>query len=262
MTINIFKSVQELLMAMVDYFISTCKSSISSRGEFNVALSGGSSPKKLYEILASPGIKEQVEWEKINFFFGDERYVPADDPENNALMVKRALFDPINISASKIFPINTSLSPDEAAKEYSEKIATHFKNQKARFDLILLGLGDNSHTASLFPHTPVLTNKSATVKAVFLEEQNVYRITMTATLINQARHIAFLVYGQAKAEAVHHVLEDGPDPEKYPAQMIYPEDGELQWYLDETAASALKEELRKRTTVTKHLTGAGDNRHK
>jgi len=242
MKINVFKTVQELLVAMADYFVSTAKSSISSRKEFNVALSGGSSPKKLYEILASSDFKHQVEWDKVNFFFGDERYVPADDPDNNALMVKKALFDPLNISSSNIFTINTSLPPEEAAKKYTLTIANHFKDQKIRFDLVLLGLGDNSHTASLFPYTSVLSDKSASVKAVFLEEQNVYRITMTAPLINQARQIAFLVYGEAKTDAVRHVLEDVIDTEKYPAQLIHPEKGDLRWYLDEAAASGLKKE--------------------
>lgn len=242
MQINVFKTVQELLMAMADYFVSTAQSSISTRKEFNVALSGGSSPKRLYEILASPDFKHQIEWDKVNFFFGDERYVPANDPENNALMVKKALFNPLNIPSSNIFTINTSLSPEEAAKEYTLTIANHFKDQKIRFDLILLGLGDNSHTASLFPFTSVLSDKSASVKAVFLETQNVYRITMTAPLINQARHIAFLVYGKAKADAVRHVLEKELNEKKYPAQLIHPEKGDLQWYLDEAAASGLKKD--------------------
>ncbi len=242
MKITVFKTVQELLVAMADYFVTAAKSSISSRREFNVALSGGSSPKRLYEMLASPDFKYQIEWDKVNFFFGDERYVPSTDPENNALMVRKALFDPLNIPPSNIFTIDTSLSPEEAAKKYTFTIANHFKDQKIRFDLILLGLGDNSHTASLFPYTSILSDKSASVKAVFLEEQNVYRITMTAPLINQARHIGFLVYGYSKTDAVRHVLEGVIDTEKYPAQLIHPEKGDLRWYLDEAAASGLKKE--------------------
>ena len=238
--ISIFKTIEELTTAVADHFVTIARNSISSRGEFNVVLSGGSSPKRLYEMLASPDYNHKVEWDKVHFFFGDERYVPANDPENNALMVKKAMFDPINISSSNIFAIDTSLSPDEAAKKYISTITDHFKDQQTRFDLILLGLGDNSHTASLFPFTLVLSDKSASVKAVFLEDQNVYRITMTAPLINQARHIAFLVYGKAKAEAVRHVLEDELNERKYPAQLIHPEKGDLQWYLDEAAASGLK----------------------
>ena len=240
MTFHILKTKPELIIAIAAYFISICENAIASRGEFNVVLSGGNSPKKLYELLASPGYKEQVNWKKINFFFGDERYVPANNPENNAHMVKTTLFDPLNISRYNIFPIDTSLSPQEAAKSYTTTITAHLDKQELQFDLILLGLGENAHTASLFPYTPVLTDKSASVQAVFLEEQKIYRITMTAPLINLARNIAFLVYGQKKAEAVHHVLEDEFDPKKYPAQLIDPLKGKLHWFLDEAAASLLK----------------------
>jgi 6-phosphogluconolactonase len=244
MEINIFKTIKELLLAMANYFVSTAQSSISIRGECNIVLSGGSSPKLLYEMLASPDFKHRLDWERVNFFFGDERFVPADDPQNNALMVKNALFDPLNISASRIFVIDTSLSPQEAAGRYTSTVTDHFKARKVRFDLILLGLGDNSHTASLFPYTPVLADKSASIKEVYLEQQNIYRITMTAPLINQARHIAFLVYGEAKADAVHHVLENERNENKYPAQLIQPENGDLKWYIDEAAASRLNREFR------------------
>jgi 6-phosphogluconolactonase len=239
MIFHIKKTIPELIKAIAGHFISISKNAIASRGEFNVVLSGGNSPKKLYKLLASPEYKKQVNWKKVNFFFGDERYVPANDPENNAYMAKKTLLDPLNISESNIFPINTSLSRQKAAKSYTATITAHFGGWEPRFDLILLGLGDNAHTASLFPYTPVLTDKSASVQAVFLERLEVYRITLTAPLINQARNIAFLVYGQEKAEAVHHVLEEEFDPEKYPAQLINPVKGELHWFLDKAAASLL-----------------------
>ena len=242
MKINVFKTVDDLIPALAGYFSTTAQDSISSRGEFNVALSGGVSPKRLYEMLASPDFKEQIEWAKINFFFGDERNVPREDPENNARMVKKVLFDPLKISESRIFAVDTTLPPQEAANRYMSAISHHFRGQKIRFDLILLGLGDNAHTASLFPYTAVLKDESASIKSVYLEQQDLYRITMTAPLINQARHIAFLVYGDAKSKAVYHVLENGRDPEKYPAQLIHPENGDLQWFLDETAASGLQRE--------------------
>jgi 6-phosphogluconolactonase len=243
-SVLIYKSVQELIKAVADYFIDTAEDSIASHGEFNVALSGGVSPKRLYELLASPEFSQKLNWDKVNFFFGDERYVPGDDPDNNALMVEKALFDPLNIAASRIFAIDTSFSPEEAAKKYTSVITDHFKGKKAQFDLILLGLGDNSHTASLFPYTPVLADKSASIQAAYLEDQNIYRITMTAPLINQAHHIVFLVYGEAKAEAVRHVLEDELNEEKYPAQLIQPEKGDLRWYLDNSAASRLNKQFR------------------
>ena len=246
MEIHIYKSTTDLITAIADFVVRTAQDSIASRGEFNVVLSGGKSPEFLYEKLASPEYKKQVDWNKVNFFFGDERYVPVNDPQNNAKVARELLFAPLNIPASRIFAVDTSLPPDNAAEDYTAQIASHFGRKESVFDLILLGLGDNAHTASLFPYTNVLNNQSVSAQSVFLKQQNTYRITMTAPLINQARNIAFLVYGKAKAEAVHHVLESEYDPEQYPAQLIKPEHGNLQWYLDEDAASLLKDATRSR----------------
>jgi 6-phosphogluconolactonase len=240
MKINVFNNEDEVLNGLANYFVETAASSIANHGQFSVALSGGNSPRKLYELLASPSFKDKVEWSKVHFFFGDERYVPHTDPQSNYLMAKKALFEPLDLSYKQIFPIDTSLSPEEAAKKYTTDINYYFAGTEVRFDLILLGLGDNSHTASLFPHTPVLHDKTVSAKEVFLEDQQVFRITMTAPLINQAHHIAFLVYGAGKAIAVHHVIEDKRNIENYPAQLIKPQDGDLQWFLDNEAASLLK----------------------
>lgn len=239
MKLNIFNTEDEVLEALAAHFVKIADQSITARGKFSVALSGGSSPKKLYELLAS-AYPDKVEWNKVYFFFGDERNVPQTDKDSNYLMAKTALFEPLQISASHIFPVDTSLTPKEAAKEYEAEIETFFDEGELSFDLILLGLGDNSHTASLFPFTPVLHDRKPGVKEVFLEDQQVYRITLNAPLINEARHIAFLVYGQPKAVAVHHVLEDSENIEEYPAQLIEPIVGEIQWFLDSAAAGMLK----------------------
>lgn len=240
MKINVFDTEDAVLNGLAKFFVATAASSIANHGQFSVALSGGNSPKKLYELLASPVYKDKVEWEKVHFFFGDERYVPQTDPQSNYLMAKKALLEPLELSYRQIFPVDTSVSPDEAAAKYTNDINLYFAGFDARFDLVLLGLGDNSHTASLFPHTPVLHDKTASAKAVFLEDQQVYRITMTAPLINQAHHVVYLVYGAGKAEAVHHVIEDKKDIENYPAQLIKPTGGELQWFLDSPAAALIK----------------------
>lgn len=237
--LHIYETADQTLVALADFFIQTAKRSIIESGRFSVSLSGGSSPKKLYELLATPEYSSRIDWDKVDFFFGDERNVPADHPDNNALMVRKALFDPLRIPAEHIFAIDTSLPPDEAAQRYAETIQKRYQASHVRFDLILLGLGDNSHTASLFPHTPVLHDGSVSVKAVFLEDQNVYRITMTAPLINLGRHLAFLVYGKGKAEAVEAVLNGPEDIENHPAQLIRAAEGEVHWFLDEPAASAL-----------------------
>lgn len=240
MKINVYNTEDEVLTGLADYFVKIAATSIADHGKFSVALSGGSSPKKLYELLASPLFNEKVAWNKVYFFFGDERYVPHTDPQSNYLMAKKALFDPLALSNQQVFPIDTSLSPDEAALKYTTAIEQFFSGTDLRFDLILLGLGDNSHTASLFPHTPVLHDETVSAKPVFLGDQQVFRITMTAPMINHARHIAFLVYGQGKAEAVHHVIEDNTDIENYPAQLITEQNAEIQWFVDGPAASMLK----------------------
>ncbi len=238
--LNIFKTPDEVLTAIVAYFIKLGNEAITQNGIFNVALSGGSSPKKMYEMLASSDYKEKLDWDKVYFFFGDERYVPADSPESNYLMSKKALFDPLQIPSSQIISVNTTLPPDQAAEAYASAIYTHFKPYNVKFDLILLGLGDNSHTASLFPHTSILQDRESSVKAVFLEDQQVYRISMTAPMINEAHQIAFLLYGAGKAEAVHHVLEDETNIQEYPAQLIKTDNSDIQWFLDEDAAGMLK----------------------
>jgi 6-phosphogluconolactonase len=205
--INVFKSPETLLSALADFVVVKAGESIKRSGRFNFVLSGGSSPKKLYELFASAGYHRLIEWQKVYFFFGDERYVPLDNPDSNFRMAQHALFTPLGISEKQIFKVLTTLSPAEAALDYEQRIRQHFSGGPCHFDLILLGLGDNAHTASLFPHTTVLYEKNALVKEIFVEEVSMYRITFTAPLINAAYNIVFLVYGASKAEAVQHILK-------------------------------------------------------
>jgi len=239
MKIHIYDTEQEVIKGLADYFVAMVNAAIRKNDDCAVVLSGGSSPKKLYQLLASNEYKNEVNWSKVSFFFGDERYVRFDHPDNNGLMAKQTLFEPLHIDESKIFYIGTSLSPEQAAADYTDAIFTFFGERQPKFDLVLLGLGDNAHTASLFPHTDVLYEEDAIVRPVYLEDQQVYRITMTAPLINEAHAIAFLVFGQSKAAAVNHVLKGGKNIERYPAQLIQPLDGTVNWFLDAAAASAL-----------------------
>ena len=240
MELEVFKEVDELINALADFICKVSKEAISARGQFNFVLSGGSSPRKLYELLASEAYKNKIDWEKTYFFFGDERYVPKNDAQRNSLMAKESLFDPLKISESNVYNVDTTGSPEEAAKGYMESIETHFQKKPIQFDFILLGLGDNSHTASLFPNTSVLEETEATVKSVFVEEVDMYRITMTAPLINQARNIAFLVYGKGKADAVYSVLKDtSGSPSQNPAKLIRSKEKKVHWFLDTSAAAKL-----------------------
>ncbi len=239
MDLEIYKDIDSLINDLANVIFDASEEAISARGQFNFVLSGGSSPRKLYELLASKTYRNKIDWDKTYFFFGDERFVPKSDSQRNSLMAKEVLFDPLNIAQSHIFNVNTSGSPEEAAQRYADSIAAHFQNKPVEFDFILLGLGDNAHTASLFPNTAVLEETEATIKSVFVKEVDMYRITMTAPLINQSKHIVFLVFGINKAEAVYQVLLGSKNSShQYPARLIK-SDGKVQWFMDSTASSRL-----------------------
>ncbi len=240
MAFQIYNTIDDLLNALAEFICEKARDSINSRGQFNFVLSGGNSPRRLYELLASKDFRHKIEWGKTYFFFGDERFVPEDDLQRNSVMAEESLFEPLKIKKSHIFTVDTSGSPESAASFYKESIERHFDNKRVEFDFILLGLGDNAHTASLFPNTSVLEENKATVEATFVKEVDMYRITMTAPLINQAKNIAFLVYGVEKADAVYHVLRDIKDsPLLYPARLIINDQKKVMWFLDKDSASRL-----------------------
>ena len=239
MPLHIHPTIEATLHALADFFVACAAEAIAARGRFAVALSGGSSPKKLYELLASPAYRDQVAWSQVFFFFGDERNVPLTDPQSNYLMAKTALLEPLGVADDHVFALHTELPPAEAATTYTKEINGFFSPKPARFDVVLLGLGDNSHTASLFPHTEVLRATVAEVQAVFVPEVGMDRLTFTAPLINQARAVAFLVFGSDKAAAVRRVRQGPRNAEEYPAQLIMPGAGERHWFLDEAAAANL-----------------------
>lgn len=240
MELHIYPTPGEVITALADFFVAKVNAAITEKGSCSVVLSGGNSPKKLHELLASPAYNQQVDWTKIDFFFGDERYVPFEDADNNGLMAKQTLFDPLHINESKIFYINTTLSPEECAADYANRIRKYFDGNPIQFDLILLGLGDNAHTASLFPHTQVLYEMKALVSAVHVEEVKQYRITMTAPLINESHDIVFLVFGAGKAASVHQILKEEKNIDAYPAQLIEAEEGTVHWFMDDAAAALVK----------------------
>ena len=240
MGLQVFNDIDLLLNTLGEFICEVSKEAIQKRGQFDFVLSGGNSPKKLYELLASEKFKNRIDWCNTSFFFGDERFVPDNDFQRNSLMAQETLFEPLKIKESHIFKVDTNGSPKEAAYKYSESITTHFNNKRVEFDFILLGLGDNAHTASLFPNSSVLRDSEATIKAVFVKEVNMYRITMTAPLINQAKHIAFLVFGKDKTDAIYHILKDSKGTtEQYPARLIEKDENKVQWFLDRNSASRL-----------------------
>ncbi|MBK9983653.1 MAG: 6-phosphogluconolactonase [Saprospiraceae bacterium] len=239
--LSIFQTVDELNHAAAEFIIVSASASLAAHGKFVIALSGGQTPQKIYSLLAEPAFRKKLDWTKIFIFWGDERCVPLNDVRNNAHQALSVLLDKVPIPPGNIHRIKVNLSPKEAAMHYQRELQHFFGKNPKRFDLILLGLGDNGHTASLFPGTSILDNKNSGVESLYVEEDKMHRVSMTAPLINQAHKILFLVTGPQKAGVLNTVLNGPFQPALYPAQLINPVDGELFWMVDQSAASQLDE---------------------
>ena len=236
---RVFSNADSLYEAAANYIIELSTNIISIKGRFIIALSGGNTPRKLYELLAQAPFARLADWKNIFIFWSDERCVPSTDKYNNSHMAFGALLDHVPIPAKNIFPVPVNLDPVNAATAYEQTLQLFFKDPVPVFDLILLGLGDNGHTASLFPFTSILKEKEHLVKEVFVTELNAYRISFTTVLINNAAEILFLVTGKEKAPVINTISSGEIDPDKYPVQLIAPEKGNVHWFLDEPAASTL-----------------------
>jgi 6-phosphogluconolactonase len=230
--------VNALNRAAVNEIKAAAEAAIREHGHFTIALSGGNTPRGVYSLLG--GEKDTFPWAKTFFFFGDERSVPRDHPDSNYRMVKEALLSKVPVPEQNVFRIPTELGAAKAAEQYDATIREFFKEQPGqwpRFDLILLGMGDEGHTASLFPDSAALTEASRLVVPNWIDKLKTNRITFTLPLINSARETMFLVAGAGKAEIVKDVfLTEG---EKYPVQRVHPEHGRLLWIADQAAASLL-----------------------
>lgn len=238
--LQIFKTPDDLNAGAANLIVKIANEAVDATGRFSIALSGGNTPEKLYELLALAPYNHQMPWAETYFFWGDERCVPLEDKRNNAQMAQLALFNKTEIPLSNIHRIPVDLAPDRAALAYEKLIKDFFGEDAPRFDLILLGLGDNGHTASLFPGTTVLNEKSRGIRKVFVEEQNEFRITMTAPLINMAFNILFLVTGENKAGILNTIFNGPYLPAKYPAQLVKPQSDKLYWFADSKAAALLQ----------------------
>jgi len=240
--IHVFNNYETLSKAAAEIFVDLANQAIDSNGRFSVALSGGSTPHRLYETLAIAPFREKVHWEAVHIFWGDERCVPLDDPRSNFLMARRTLLDRVPVQADNVHPILGDLPAALAASHYESMLQDFFEKQAPVFDLILLGLGENAHTASLFPHTSVLDEKERWAEEVYVTEQSMYRVTLTVPIINQAKEAIFLVSGADKASALQSVLEGAYHPHEFPAQLIRPHGAHPIWLVDKAAAHKLVEE--------------------
>jgi len=234
--LRVLSDAEAVANSAAELFVQLAARAVSQRGRFRVALSGGSTPRRTYQLLATPQWRSQLAWPKIDMFLGDERYVPPDHPESNYHMVKEALLQ--HVPEANLHRVPTELEPEAAATAYEADIRQAFALSAGipQFDLIFLGLGTNGHTASLFPGSPLLHENSRLVAAEFVSEAKMWRISMTLPLLNQGRTDAFLVAGKEKAEVLREVRAGAFDPERLPAQLIKPENGELLWLADQPAA--------------------------
>jgi 6-phosphogluconolactonase len=220
-------------------FVRQAQLSVTHRERFAVALSGGHTPRCLYEILAGPPFRDKVAWEKTHVFWGDERCVPADDRRSNALMTRQVLLDHVSVPPDQIHPILCHEKPTKSAKQYSNLLHDFFSSGPPVFDMILLGLGENGHTASLFPQAEILKDQTAWTASIYVKEQDMHRVTLMPAVINRARLVVFLVSGGSKASALKEVLTEPFDPFRLPAQLVRPQTGELVWLVDKAATAQL-----------------------
>jgi 6-phosphogluconolactonase len=266
MQLHIYKDGEALSQAVAKWITDSIRDTLKKQPRFTIALSGGSTPKRLHELLSNAPYKDQIDWTRLHVFWGDERAVPFEDARNNAKMAYDTLLNFVPVPASQIHVMRTDLSPEQSAAEYEKLLRVYFPagpvattmasslaagdttpfpagntgtaGGVTSFDLVLLGMGDDGHTLSLFPGTKVVHEEQAWVKAFFLEAQDMYRITLTKTIVNRASRVAFLTTGTGKAHALKEVLKGRYDPDKYPSQEIRPM-GELHWFVDEAAAAGL-----------------------
>jgi 6-phosphogluconolactonase len=223
-------------------FVRLANESVSLSGRFVVALSGGSTPKELYSLFASPEFRDQIAWPQVHLFWGDERCVPPNHPESNYRMVLETLLSKVPIPKANVYRMKGEETPQAAADEYELTLRRFFRlsdDHLPRFDLILLGLGEDGHTASLFPGSYALHETKRLVTAPYVDRLRSYRLCLTLPGLNQAANVFFLVAGENKAGVLRNVLQGRDGSESLPARLIQPQRGRLVWFVDHDAASLL-----------------------
>lgn len=238
--VQVMPDVAALNRAAMEEFARCANQAVADHERFAVALSGGNTPRSVYSLIAD-NYRDSLPWARIHIFFGDERSVPPDNPESNYRMARESLLSKVPIPDSNIHRVRAELPAEEAAEQYSTELQTFFhlmKQDWPRFDLILLGIGDEGHTASLFPDSKALTEKSRWVVANWVEKFKTWRITFTYPVLNHAAEVMFLVSGAGKAQILKAIF-DPAQKSVYPAQGVRPDNGKLLWMVDAAAARLL-----------------------
>ncbi|HEX8650981.1 MAG TPA: 6-phosphogluconolactonase [Pyrinomonadaceae bacterium] len=239
--ILVFDDAEEVAKAAADRFIELAGEAVASDGRFSVALAGGSTPRRTYQMLASDEYRERIDWARVHIFFGDERCVPPTDSESNYHMAYEAMLSRLPVlPRENVHRMMGEGDPSSGARLYEQELRSFFPDAPwPRFDLVLLGMGDDGHTASLFPDTHALREEQAWVAANWVGKLKTFRLTLTVPAINHAANVLFMVTGAAKAECLSEVIHAPRDPERLPAQMIRTVNGWLTWLVDKEAARLL-----------------------
>ena len=242
--IKIFPDLESWTQEAVAIFFNIARESLKKREIFSAALSGGGTPKPVYREIGNIGNAKQFSWSDVHLFFGDERHVPPEHDKSNFKMVKEALLDQISIPEGNVHRVPAEMEARMAAFSYEEVLRGIFDGEQPRFDLVFLGMGEDGHTASLFPHSAGLNEEDRWFIANFSPEKEEWRLTLTKNAINAARNIVVLVRGRSKAKMIANVLTGPVQPEDKPIQLISPVDGNLIWILDREAAQMLPDGIR------------------
>lgn len=238
--IRIYPQADIMQSAAIAFLTGEVLRSVAARGRCSLVLSGGSTPEPVYAGLGDPSVAKNIPWESVHFFWGDERHVPPDHPESNYRMVRDTLLARVSIPEENVHRVPAEMDPRMAAFRYEEDLRSFYPGDWPRFDIVLLGIGTDGHTASLFPHTAGLQEEQRWFIANQVSALDAWRLTLSKNAINAARLTLVLAAGEAKSDAVATALEGPHQPEITPIQLISPEDGRMLWFLDQRAAAELK----------------------
>ena len=243
--IHAYPNKEKLVAATTERIADCIEQAIQQNGLCNMALSGGNTPGGIFSLLGSSPYSDRLDWSKLHLFWGDERMVLPEHQDSNFRLVQETLLEHIKIPDENVHRMRGEIAPEEAAAEYAELLHNHFKESPPCFDLMLLGLGGDGHTASLFPGTDAVEECEKHAVAVFVPKLDAWRVTLTLPVLNAARKILFLVSGKSKSEMVQRIMSNKQPDKEIPATMVNPQNGELHWMLDSDAMVLINKDARK-----------------
>jgi len=242
--LHAYPNKEQMVTATTERVINEIGQAIQERGLCNMALAGGNTPREVYSTLADDPYRDRVDWDRLHLFWGDERMVPPEHEDSNFRMVKETLLDHVGIPDGNVHRIRGEIVPEQAAREYAEFLHNHFKSDSPRFDIILLGIGEDGHTASLFPGTDAVEECKLYTVGVFVPRLDTWRVTLTFPVLNAAREVLFLAAGKSKSDIVQRIISIKQPAKEFPASMVNPEDGTLHWMLDSEAMVLINKNAR------------------